>query len=222
MGRRAWLNKVLARPERALKASQAEENSPCRLSCGRRLHTQTRTQPRPGDQALQRRSRGNAFHKAVDLRALPVASRRMASTLKSSRGAADHWSAADIHRAVHVRALSPSCPRTVVTASCSGSDGSELTQTAPLEIVPAEPQPTETKPSRQSGIRAWLHGASREIARQEVGRGVLVMWRIHEMREHEAAASCPPICSVIVWLNSMGFSGPYPAVRSSSDRSSVE
>jgi hypothetical protein len=35
-----------------------------------------------------------------------------------------------------------------VTASCSGSDGSELTQTAPLEIVPAEPQPTETKPSR--------------------------------------------------------------------------
>jgi hypothetical protein len=35
-----------------------------------------------------------------------------------------------------------------VTAICSGSDGSELIQTAPLTIVPAEPQPTETKPAR--------------------------------------------------------------------------
>ncbi len=35
-----------------------------------------------------------------------------------------------------------------VTVTCTGNDGTELTQTASLEIVPAEPEPTETKPSR--------------------------------------------------------------------------
>ena len=35
-----------------------------------------------------------------------------------------------------------------VSAICTGNDGTELTQATSLEIVPAEPQPTETKPAR--------------------------------------------------------------------------
>ncbi len=85
-----------------------------------------------------------------------------------------------------------------VTATCTGYDGAELIQTASLEIVPPEPQPTETKPSRVSqGAR--LHGAGREVTGHVVGRGVLVMWRLREMREHEARRqlsrrSAPSLC----------------------------